>query len=328
MVNASKFKVAIIGCGHIGFWFDFRRESKVGALSHFKAFSDSSDFEIVGLVESDNNNAALVREKTRVPVFNSMNELWDKHSPDVVVLATPDFTHEQYLRELSVLSPKLVFAEKPLTTNPLIDAEIIDTFAKKGIALEVNFTRRFVPTFCEMADGIHQNKWGTTQRANIYYSRGFMHNAVHFIDLMLWFWGMPERWEVESCCEGLNASDETISVCFHYPQNFEVRFIGFPTSNTVVFDLDIWFAENRIRVTNNHLVEYFRLIDYPDFTSYKRFDCVSKTEFDHRKALPNAVANISGWIMGQEELKSPAENVKKISELLLNVRQSMGVVRE
>ncbi len=328
MVNSPKYNVAIVGCGHIGFWFDFRRESKVGALSHFKAFSDSPDFEIVGLVESDLKNAELVREKTTVQVFSSLNELWNKHNPDVVVLATPDFTHEQYLRELLEFSPKLVFAEKPLTTNPLVEPEIIDSFAKKGIALEVNFTRRFVPTFYEIADGLHQKKWGEAQRVNLYYSRGFLHNAVHFVDLMLWFWGKPESFKVESSCEGLNAGDETISVCFKYPHNLEVRFIGFPTSNTVVFDLDIWFSENRIRVTNNHLVEYFRLIDYPDFTTYKRFESVSKLEFDHRMALPNAVLNIAGWLKGTDVLKSPAENVKEISQLMLNVRQSLGVICE
>jgi len=321
VTKIKKYRVAIIGCGHIGFFFDYKRKGK-GALSHYKAFHDNKRFEVVGLAEHRQERRDILAKLCDVPIFYDHHELFKHIKPDVVVVATSNKTHEEVLRETLNHRPKLVFAEKPLTLEPESAEDIIKQYEQAGVALQVNYTRRFVPIFQEVRNLLLKGRLGTLQVVNIFYSRGFLHNGSHFLDLMVWYWGLPKEITVESEREGLHEGDPTLTVLFKYPQGLEVRLIGLETSSMAVCEIDIWGSQGRIRLSNNQLCEIYEVQKNKSISGFLFYQLKTRKIFDHTMALPCAVKNIGCFLDGKEELISPARNSLAIYELFKRIRGS------
>lgn len=320
--DKRKYTVAIIGCGNIGFFFDHKRKGK-GALSHFKAFAQHKDFEVVALAEHKPERRALLSKVCRVPVFYDHKELLTQVHPDVVVVATSNQSHEPILRDLLAAKPKLVFAEKPLTLDADSSQELIAAYEKAGIGLMINYTRRFVDIFAGIKRSLEQKKLGDVQAANIFYSRGFFHNGSHFLDLVTWFWGAPQDTLIESERPGLQENDPTLSVLLKYPGGMEVRLIGLATSTTAVCEIDIWGSKGRVRVSNNELFEFYQVVKSKNFRGYSVYALKAQKKYDHTAALPQAVDNIAGWLKGKAPLISPAKDSLLSFQLFKRVKEPM-----
>ncbi len=314
----KKYSVAIIGCGNIGFFWDHKRKGK-GALSHFKAFQENKNFEVVALAEHRAERRAVLTKACKVPVFYDHKELLTQLSPDVAVVSTSNKAHEEVLKALLTVKPKLVFAEKPLTLEPETSMEIIAQYEKAGIGLQINYSRRFVGIFDDIKRMIEQKKLGDIQAVNIFYSRGFFHNGSHFVDLITWYWGMPDEVMVEGERPGLHENDPTMSVLLKYPGQMEVRLIGLETSKTAVFEMDIWASKGRIRM-NNDICEFYQTEKNKDFNGFLSYELKRKKAYDRFTALPKAVENMAGWLNKKEALISPAKDSLAVFELFKRVK--------
>ena len=175
----NRYKVDIIGLGNKGAVADAPGSGNMRKyLSYCHAVKDHPGFCISGLYDKD-----LEKVEAAQRIWGSCSGM----PGDVVIIATPDEYHYEYLRACAGLDnpPKLVICEKPLCTKVEQAKEIHRLYRKKGIPLMVDYTRRFIPYWRDkQAEVIYA---GEFLSGYCYYNRGAWHTLSHFIDLALWF---------------------------------------------------------------------------------------------------------------------------------------------
>lgn len=318
----TKYKAGIIGCGDIGFLFDHKRKSE-GALTHFKAFGNSRHFRLAAVSERKISTAKLIEKNYGVPAYTDYIKMLDENNFDVISVATNDESHPEILRELVKYKPKLVFCEKPLALNSGEVKKIISLYKKTGIHLQVNYTRRFLDEFHQTGNDIRSGKLGEIESATFYYSRGLIHNASHYLDLVSWYFGSKENHIIKiSEKKGISKDDNTVSFNMNYKNGTEIRFIGLNPSKLSFAEIDFVGTKGRIKINYRNEKEKYTVVKnnfYRGYTIYKLTEC-KPVRFHN--ALPNAVENIYNVLEGKGESASPAENSLKIFELINRVKET------
>ena len=186
----NKHKVALIGCGNMGLnWDKSSTGSKNEAYSHFASITKSDQYELVAVSDPNPNALTKLKEYKSLSCYQRWQNLIEKHKDlSLVVIASPDETHSDILREIANFAPPCVFVEKPICIDFNNCEKIIKTFKQKNISLFVNYSRRFMKEYRELKIEIEKELMGKALCLTIHYTGGFAHNGVHFLDLVHWFW--------------------------------------------------------------------------------------------------------------------------------------------
>lgn len=317
----SRYKVSIIGCGDIGFLFDHKKDIK-GALTHFKAFNDSYRFEVVSVCEIRKEIREIIKNEYKIKVYEDYDRMCSETKPEVIVIAANDESHFEILKKITGYNPKLVFCEKPLTLRYDETKEIVKLYEDKNIPLQVNYTRRFLDEFYEIANMIRQKDIGDLETVSFYYSRGLTHNASHYLDLVNWYIGETEKNLINvSLKEGINKTDGTYSFDMIYENGLEIRFIGLNPTKLSFAEVDFIGTKGRIRINYKNEIEKYDIKENKMFKGYSSYNLYESKPVRFERALPNAAGNIYNTISGTEELKSPASNSIKIFELINRIKE-------
>lgn len=313
------FKVGIIGCGDIGFVFDYNKKID-GALTHFKAFNNSNKFEVKAIAETRKDIRDIIESEYEIKTYESYERMLEENELDVIVVATNDESHFEILNKLINHKPKLVFSEKPLTLN-LEEAErIVKSYGENKIPLLVNYTRRFLEEFFDIEKIIKENGIGDIESATFYYSRGLIHNASHYLDLVLWYFGEPEKILRVSDKEGISKKDLTTSFDLFYSNGLEVRFIGLKPTRLSFAEIDLVGTNGRVKVNYKNEMEIYKVIENKTYKGYLLYEMYECKPIQFTKALLNAVENIYKVLKKEVEPMSPAINSLKIFELINRIK--------
>ncbi|MEO8665772.1 MAG: Gfo/Idh/MocA family oxidoreductase [Ignavibacteria bacterium] len=318
----ERYRVCIIGMGDIGFLFDHDRKGE-GALTHYKAFNDSDNFEVTGVCEIRKETAEIISREYGTDVFENYEKMCEEKKPDIIVVAANDESHPGILYDLTKYKPALVFCEKPLALTLGEVRDIVSMYEQEGIPLQVNFTRRFLEEFYEIKKIIEENKIGGIESITFYYQRGLIHNASHYIDLVNWYIGETEKNIIRiSTKEGITADDDTIGFDMIYENGLEIRFIGLSNSKLSFAEIDLVGTKGRIRLNYKNEIEKYRVTENKMFKGYSAYELYECQPIQYPKALPNAVKNIYDFLQGREKLRSPAANSIKIFELINRIKEN------
>jgi hypothetical protein len=170
------YSVEIVGLGAKGAMADAPgtgNEHKF--LSYAHVCNEHPGFDIAGFVDVDGNKA------------DNAEKLWrcSKNIPSIWIIASPDNSHYEVLKEAAEHYTLMVICEKPLCETIEQAQEIVELYKAKSISLLCDYTRRFIPYW--------QERQAEAQRAGeflsgyCYYNRGALHTLSHFVDLALWF---------------------------------------------------------------------------------------------------------------------------------------------
>lgn len=176
------FTAGIIGAGSIGAIKPDNIDSPEthNPLTHAHAIYKNQDIDLKWIydVNKEKNKLACAR--------------WNCGSTpkrvDVIVVATPTDIHlktvEMICNQKKALRPKIIVLEKPAGNN-LNEATRIDYLTKKaGIKVVVNYGRRFCPSLSAKLSELE-----IIQSVVFYYTRGFIRDGSHAIDLFNQFAG-------------------------------------------------------------------------------------------------------------------------------------------
>ena len=97
----EKLSVGVIGVGHLG-------------KLHTKMFKQIENCDLIGIYDSNNEQAKLVAEEFNVPVFKTIEELLAKVS--AVSIATTTTAHHEIAKKCFAKNIH-VFIEKPITAT-------------------------------------------------------------------------------------------------------------------------------------------------------------------------------------------------------------------
>lgn len=326
MSEYKKYTASIIGCGDIGYSFDADwSDDRKGALTHFRALNKSDDFEIIAVADNDKDIIYKIRSQTDVSCFENYNDMLNEMKPDIITIATNDESHFLILKNILNIKnykPKFVFCEKPLALD-LSEIEFIcNEFNTSDIPLEVNYTRRFLIEFIDIKKDIDQNEIGRIESVTFYYSRGLVHNASHYIDLALWYFGMPDDVKNFSTKKGISDSDKSVSFILKYKAGHELIFIGLDTGKLSFAEVDIVGTKGRIKFNFKNEIERYEVISNPFFKGYTAYNLMNSVPVKFEYALPNAYENIFKVLKKNQEMNSPSMNSVKIFELINKIREN------
>ncbi|HIE05411.1 MAG TPA: Gfo/Idh/MocA family oxidoreductase [bacterium (Candidatus Stahlbacteria)] len=188
-----KIRVGVVGCG------------AHAQTVHIPIFSQSNQFDLIAICDSDHRKLELVGEKYGIKKrYDDFQKLIGDDEIDAVVIVTPDYLH-QPMAMAALEYKKHVLSEKPMARN-LKEAKELARFAKKcQTVFALGLNERFRPEVQEIKRLIENgdlgrlnylkagwlNNWQDWQMSDWHRSRvaagAFSSLGVHLLELTLWF---------------------------------------------------------------------------------------------------------------------------------------------
>jgi predicted dehydrogenase len=175
-------------------------------LYHFPALQRVDGATLVGGFDPVPERRSEWEQKTRLPAYASLDELFERARPDVTIIATPPDSHAKLcLRALEAGCH--VFCEKPFVESATEADRIIDAARAAGRLMAVNHEFRENPIFRAVRDAVTSDRYGrlvfcqvwqlmnlapwdepTQWRAGMA-NRTLFEGGVHLVDLLLTIYG-------------------------------------------------------------------------------------------------------------------------------------------
>lgn len=210
------WKVLIIGLGNIGLKYDLDKPDNI-VQTHARAFNNDSNFHLIGGVDPDKENRNIFNKTYSTQTFENVIEACEILQPNVVVIASPTNKHLDNLTEvLSYSKPDVVVMEKPASYTKSQANQMIKLSLESSVPILVNLIRRTDPSVQEIKLLIEKGTIKTPCKGVVWYSKGLVHNACHFIDLLSWWLGAPTKIEVLDTGRQINEWDIEVDlrICF------------------------------------------------------------------------------------------------------------------
>lgn len=169
-----KIKVGVVGTGHLG------------AL-HTKMFKQINNCELVGIYDSNPEQAKAVSESLNVPSFSNLDFLLSK--VEAVSIAATTSAHYELAKNCMEAGIH-IFIEKPITTS-IEEGEILVKLAEeKKLILQVGHIERFNPGLVSLEKYIDNPKFIQSDRLAQFNPRGtdvavVLDLMIHDIDIIL-----------------------------------------------------------------------------------------------------------------------------------------------
>ena len=189
-------KIAIVGCG------------AVSGYGHLPAIVESSDFQLIGIADTDLSRLKDIQAKYEVKyAYSDYRELLNIEGLDAIVVATHLKTHCEIT--IDALKKGInVLCEKPMAASIEECKRMEETARKYKRILAVNFNTRCGPTYRRIKQLIDEGSVGVVRSVRIIYNwsshqwkpperlDAFMEvggplidSAIHFFDGVRWFTG-------------------------------------------------------------------------------------------------------------------------------------------
>jgi predicted dehydrogenase len=166
--------IAVIGTGHLG---------KV----HTKLWKKVSDVKLIGVFDSNTDEAIRVAEENSTKVFADIDVALNE--ADGLSVVTPTFAHFEIAKR-AIQQGKHVFIEKPITTSISEAKELIALAKKQKVKVQVGHIERFNPALLAIEKYIHKPMFFESHRLAQFKPRGtdvavVLDLMIHDIDVIL-----------------------------------------------------------------------------------------------------------------------------------------------
>ena len=200
IIQGRKIRFALVGCGRI-------------ADKHIEAMKTHSDeIDLVAVCDTNTERLASAASKTGAKGFDSLSELLESDSFDVVILATPSGLHAKQTIQIAEAGHH-VMTEKPMATRWEDGLRMVEACDKANVRLFVVKQNRRNTTLRLLKNAVRKKRFGRIYMVNInvfwcrpqsYYDKddwrgtwefdggALMNQASHYVDLLDWMIGPIE----------------------------------------------------------------------------------------------------------------------------------------
>jgi predicted dehydrogenase len=264
------YRAALIGCGKIG--SEFSDDPRVqGIFSHAGAYAACQRTALVAVCDADPVKRERCGDRWNVGArYSDARQLLRSQAPEIVSICTPDSNHFEMIRLcLHSGSVRAILAEKPLALSLPEAEELVQCARQQGVALAVNYTRRYAASHIALKQFLAAGGIGAIQAVSGYYTKGVCHNGTHWFDLARYLVG--EIVEVKGLSVCMESSDDpTLDVTLGFETGARGYLHGCDAEAFSVFEMDLVGTEGRVRVTDSgHQVERYSVADSPHYTGYR-----------------------------------------------------------
>lgn len=189
---------AIVGLGQIGMGYDYSETGDKLILSHASAFRNHTGYELIAGVDPDKTRRKLFEDKYSCVSYDNISAMMNNVEPCIISICVPTIYHYQIFLELIKYNPKAVICEKPLSQSLDYACRMKQIALDKGCILFVNYMRSYGPSIKDIKKLIDRGEIGNVYKTIVWYSKGMMNNASHYIDLCMRLFGEPKKVEIIS----------------------------------------------------------------------------------------------------------------------------------
>ncbi len=239
------WKVLLIGLGGIGFKYDLNKPINI-VQSHARSFSLDANFELVAGVDPDKTNRDEFQDAYSITCFDTITEACQTIQPNVVVIASPTRYHLDNMKEvLSYCKPDVIVMEKPASYSKNQAQQMIDLSLDSSVPVLVNLIRRTEPAVNEIKLMIESGEINTPCKGVVWYSKGLIHNACHFIDLLSWWLGAPTKIEIIGSGRQINEWDIEVDLRIYFDDSL-VYFLVKKTEEFNYYNIELLAQNGRL----------------------------------------------------------------------------------
>ena len=334
-------RIGMVGIGQIA--EDYLSIFAKGEIKEAKitALASRNEDRVKGLIK-DYDLGSVHYDKT-------LEEMLKDDKIDAVMITTPHTLHEDMAR-LAIKYGKHVLVDKPLGITTM-EVDRLDQLAEENpkLTLGVLFNRRSNDLYQKVKEITSSKELGELRRAswqitNLYRTYAYyetsswrgsfktegggvlMNQAIHQLDLFLWFTGMPEAvmaYTREGFHRPMNTEND-VNMTMFYPEGATGHFIASTHESPGTNRLELSYTKGQIIVEDDARLKITRLLEEEESFAKKE-----TTFFTH---VPMSVEEITmDPTPNKEEQKRTIQNfidaINKKADVLCSFKEGKNTVR-
>ena len=324
---------AIVGCGFI-------------AKKHAKAIQEVENANLVAVSDKLNTAMEPYVEEYGVAAYEELDQMLLREDIDVVSVCTPTGLHAPLAIKVAN-AKKHVILEKPIAMTLEETDKIIEACNRNEVKLSIVHPNRFRPVVMELRKILDQNLLGKISHANAivnwnrnqeYYDQALwrgtkefdggalMNQAIHNLDLLLWFMGEPEQiFSMEATrLRKIEAEDVSTGVI-----RFKSGALGLVEASTTAYgqnfeeSITLFGEKGTVKIGGKNAI-YFEHLEIEGMNEDKINEVKEKIKEDPF-GIPGHQCIIDDMVKAIEEDRQPAvsgEEGRKSLELVLSFYES------
>lgn len=235
-------RAAVLGLGRIG-------ASNTGLVpglhfNHVGAILDTPGLQLIAALDPDAGARSLARKIWGVRLPEPLAALEDEMpQADIVAICGATSARRAQFFDALRFRPRLIICEKPLAEDAETAAAMIRMAQARGIAILVNFNRRFDPATRAFGQLM------TTPPISIHarYGKGLLNQGSHMVDLLSWWFG--PFLHVRALDDRGAELDPVISFHGRLESGTSVLVEGIRRASYEVFDIALSFPDRMLQYT-------------------------------------------------------------------------------
>jgi predicted dehydrogenase len=323
--NLVPHRAVIVGCGNIGGGFDHGRPAGTWPLSHAGALARHEAFQIVACVDTDEDRRKAFAQRWDIQ-FNaaSLAELAaGLDGVDVVSICSPTALHHKHVMQAIGLSPKVIFCEKPLTSDVASSLSVAEACKAHGIALAVNFSRQWDPSWQDLLQQLQDGRWGAIRSIVGHYNKGILNNGSHMMDMLLRLLGDLDV--VTTACSTLDfwGDDPTPAVLLTARGGTVPVYLN-PgrAGDFAFFELELVCEKGVVRMRSGGIGWDFRVASpSAEFAGYRTLNESFNVAGRYMETMAAAIADIHSFLATGAPIRSTGENAVKVQSLCTHIQR-------
>ena len=186
-MNIKKIKTILVGLGGIG--FDYDKNNK-DIITHAKSIIVNKKLKLVCAIDKKINKTKQFKKKYKIDTSNNLSESLNIYKPEFAVISVDIASIERVTKLiLNCPSIKLILLEKPGSISAKSLKNLYKISLKKKVRIFINYNRSYQLKIIKMLQPINRSKF----KILYFYSRGFLNNCSHFLNLIFLFLNSPKK---------------------------------------------------------------------------------------------------------------------------------------
>lgn len=233
------YSVGIIGLGNIGIGYDLYLDSSDFVISHARAFSQNKNFSLSFGVDCDQNRRELFAEEYNKNAYKNIKEALEGSYPDIIVISNSSSNHlEAVLEVVEKYKPIAILCEKPMGSSLLDANKIVKICNDCNIRLYVNYLRISDDGINLIKNKLDNNVIEQPVRGIVWYSKGWIHSASHFYNMLEYWLGKFNHYRVLGKPHTDDDKEKNILVNVSYDRG-DITFLYHPNLNVEHYRVEI-----------------------------------------------------------------------------------------
>jgi predicted dehydrogenase len=272
-------RTAILGLGRIAWRLELDK-LRYHPCTHFGALRAAglkSRFEVVGVCDVDANAVAEFTRWGRLKncvMGDDASRVLQKSSPELVIVSASLDAHESLVKAAVAAGAQAIMLEKPPALTYAASRRMLRLC--RDIPVWVNFERRYHPQYAYVRDLVQsagmervRSIRGRVLAGTAPGSPGsgpLLHDAIHWIDLLLWIAGSPRAAQARQLRKSAYAAEHTSFIRFDY-RDFSATLESGGRRKYFEFEMEIDLDTIRLHCGNSG----FRMLERKPSSRYSQF---------------------------------------------------------